>query len=112
MFSLPALNRSAEAQKQADDARRLAVAMAILTQTRIAAVRYGLVADEFLIWDEASRDDDLIVQYLAASAQAGIDMELEIHSRQGARDVEPDESRSRLRQRAGEYRAAVQLGGL
>jgi outer membrane protein TolC len=78
VFSLPALKRSEEAQKQADTARRLAMAMAILAQTRIAAVRYTLVADEFLVWDDASRDDNTIVKYLAASAQVGIDTELEL----------------------------------
>ena len=52
--------------------------IAILTQTRVAAVRYTLVADEFLIWDEAARDDDLIVQYLASSEKVGIDTELEL----------------------------------
>jgi len=77
-FSLPALQRSEEAQKQADTARRLAMAMAILAQTRIAAVRYTLVADEFLVWDDAARDDDTIVKYLASSAQVGIDTELEL----------------------------------
>src|SRR6185436_12872031 len=54
------------------------MAMAILAQTRIAAIRYGLVADEFLIWQEAARDDDLIVQYLASSEKVGIDTELEL----------------------------------
>jgi hypothetical protein len=78
VFSLPALQRSEEATKQFDTARRLAMAMAILTQTRIAAVRYTLVADEFLVWDDASRDDDTIVKYLASSAQVGIDTELEL----------------------------------
>jgi outer membrane protein TolC len=77
-FSLPALNRSEEAQRKADDARRQAMAMAVLIQTRVAAVRYGLVADEFLVWDEAARDDDLIVGYLASSEKVGIDTELEL----------------------------------
>jgi hypothetical protein len=36
------------------------------------------VADEFLIWDEASRDDDVIVQYLSSSEKVGIDTELEL----------------------------------
>ncbi len=78
VFSLPALNRSEEAQRRADEARRQAMAMAILAQTRVAAVRYTLVADEFLIWDEAARDDDLIVQYLSSSEKVGIDTELEL----------------------------------
>jgi hypothetical protein len=78
VFSLPALNRSEEAQKRADQARKQAVAIAVLTQTRIAAVRYTLVADEFLVWDEAARDDDLIAKYLASSEKVGIDTELEL----------------------------------
>jgi outer membrane protein TolC len=78
VFSLPALNRSAEAQEKTDEARRLAMAMAIMAQTRLAAVRYRLVAEEFWIWDEASRDDDLIVRYLVSSAQAGVDAEIEL----------------------------------
>jgi outer membrane protein TolC len=78
VFSIPAMNRSEEAQKRADAARRQAMAMAVLAQTRIAAVRYTLVADEFLVWDEAARDDDLIVQHLASSESAGIDNELEV----------------------------------
>src|SRR5262245_40050180 len=48
-FSSPAMQRSEEAQKAADDARRQAMAMAVLAQTRLSAVRYALVADEFLI---------------------------------------------------------------
>jgi hypothetical protein len=78
VFSIPAMGRSEEAQKRADDARRQAMAMAVLVQTRLAAVRYTLVADEFTIWDEAARDDDLIVEHLASSESAGIDNELEV----------------------------------
>jgi outer membrane protein TolC len=77
-FSLPAVKRSEEAQRRADEARRQAMAMAVLAQTRLAAVRYALVADEFLIWDEAARDDDLIVQHLASGEKVGIDNELEL----------------------------------
>ena len=78
IFSLPALRRSEEAQRSADDARRLAMAMAVLAQTRLAALRYSIVADEFLIWDEAARDDDLIVGYLSSSEKVGVDTELEL----------------------------------
>ena len=78
VFSIPAMQRSEEAQKAADDARRQAMAMAVLAQTRLAAVRYSLVADEFMIWEEAVRDDDLIAQHLASSEKAGVDTELEL----------------------------------
>ena len=52
--------------------------MAVLAQTRLAAVRYSLVADEFMIWEEAVRDDDLIARHLASSEKAGVDNELEL----------------------------------
>src|SRR5690606_4600619 len=57
-FSRPAVERSNEAQRQLDEARRLATAMAILTQTRMAAVQFGLLSEEFEVWDEATRDDE------------------------------------------------------
>jgi hypothetical protein len=78
VFSIPAQRRSEEAQKSADDARRQAMAMAVLAQTRLAAVRYSLVSDEFMIWEEAVRDDDLIAHHLASSEKAGVDNELEL----------------------------------
>jgi len=78
VFSIPATRRSAEAQRQVDDARRSAVAMAVLAQTRIAAVRYTLMAHEYGVWQEAARDDVQIVKLLESSAKAGVDTELEL----------------------------------
>lgn len=78
VFSLPAVNRSAEAQRQLDQNRRLAMAMAVMTQTRIAAVRYSLLAHEFGVWDQATKDDEQIVSYLASSAEVGVDTEFEL----------------------------------
>jgi len=78
LFSLPALNRSQEAQNRVDEARRQAMGIAVLAQTRLAAVRYALAADEYLIWEQAARDDQLIVQYLGSAEKVGIDTELEL----------------------------------
>jgi outer membrane protein TolC len=77
-FSIPALNRSAEAQKKVDEARRLAMAMAVLAQTRIATVRYSLVLHEHGVWNEAASDDEQIVKLLVSSAEVGVDTELEL----------------------------------
>lgn len=77
-FSLPAVKRSAEAQRKLDEARRLAMAMAVMTQTRIAAVRYTLLAHEFGVWDQATKDDEQIVGYLASSNEVGVDTEFEL----------------------------------
>ncbi len=78
IFSLPALRSSAEAQKQLDDTRRLATAVAVITQTRVAAVRFGLLSHEYGVWEEATRDDEQIVKFLSSSADVGIDTELEL----------------------------------
>jgi len=78
LFSIPALNRSAEAQRTLDEGRKLAVAMAVMTQTRIAAVRYGLLSHEFGVWDQAVLDDERIVSFLSSSAEVGIDTEFEL----------------------------------
>jgi len=77
-FSMPAVQRSAEAQQKVDEARRLAMTMTVLTQTRMAAVRYALMSEEFDVWHEAARDDEQIVQFLASSSQVGIDSEIEL----------------------------------
>lgn len=78
VFSIPAVRRSAEAQREVDEARRMAMAMAIMTQTRIATVRYSLISHEYGVWEEAARDDEQIVKLLISSAQVGIDSELEL----------------------------------
>lgn len=78
VFSLPTVNRSAEAQRRLDESRRLAMAMAVMTQTRIASVRYALLAHEFGVWDQATKDDEQIVSYLASSAEVGVDTEFEL----------------------------------
>ena len=78
VLSLPAVNRSAEAQRQFDEARRLAMAMAVLTQTRVASVRYGLLAHEYGVWDDATKDDTQIVGYMSSSAQVGTETEFEL----------------------------------
>jgi outer membrane protein TolC len=77
-FSLPAINRSAEVQRQLDQARRLAMAMAVMTQTRVATVRYGLLAHEYGVWDEATRDDEKIVGYLSSGTEVGTETEFEL----------------------------------
>jgi len=78
VFSLPTINRSFEAQKAVDDTRRLAVSGAVLTQTRIAAVRYALLKNEYAVWDEALRDDVQIIKYLESASEVGLETELEI----------------------------------
>lgn len=78
VFSLSSVKRSAEAQRRLDETKRLAMAMAVMTQTRIASVRYSLLAHEFGVWDQATRDDAQIVGYLGSGAEVGIDTEFDL----------------------------------
>jgi outer membrane protein TolC len=78
LFSLPAAKQANEAQKATDDARRLAVAAGVVGQTRMAAVRYQLLIEEYGVWDSASRDDARIVNYLSSSRESGLETELEL----------------------------------
>ena len=54
------------------------MAMAVMTQTRVAAVRYGLLAHEFGVWDDATKDDSQIVGYMSSSTQVGTETEFEL----------------------------------
>ncbi len=78
VFSLPAIDRSFAAQKAVDETRRLALSSAVLTQTRIATVRFVLLKNEYAVWDEALHDDEQIIKYLQAANEIGLETELEI----------------------------------
>ena len=42
LASIPAINRTNEARQKTDEARRMALAMAVLTQVRVSVERYKL----------------------------------------------------------------------
>jgi outer membrane protein TolC len=78
LFSLPAVNKSAQAQKQMDEARRMAQAAAVLAQIRIAVTRYDVLGTEYQYWQDAIEDDKRFLETLTASANAGVETELEL----------------------------------
>ena len=78
LVSLPSLKEANQAAAKVDETRRLALTAGVLGQTRIAAVRYRLLTQEFAIWDDAVNDDARIVGYLNASKQVGLETELEL----------------------------------
>lgn len=78
LVSLPSMRRANESAARIDETRRLALTSTVLAQTRIAAVRYRLLTQEFAIWDDAVNDDVRIVGYLNASKQVGLETELEL----------------------------------
>ena len=77
-FSYPATKRQQEAQAKLDDARRLALSMAVLVQVRIAAQRYHNAAENFEVSSEGADVDAQIENHLAndVSANAASNMAL------------------------------------
>jgi outer membrane protein TolC len=78
LLAYPAVEKTNKARLKVDDARRLALSMAVLTQVRVAVERYNLALLDFEQADEASRVDDRLVQYAKAASLARVDTELEV----------------------------------
>ena len=72
LISIPAINNNNDARKQTDDARRMALSMAVLTQVRVAVERYKLAVYDFQIADQSAQVD----QRLASISRAGSDNSL------------------------------------
>jgi Outer membrane efflux protein len=78
MASIPALNRQADAQGKVDDTRRMAQAMAALTQVRVASQRYGLAKEELEQVADSANVDQRLANYAKAAASSRVDSELEV----------------------------------
>ncbi len=78
LASRPALERAHEAQNRTDDHRRMALAMAVLTQVRIGVQRYALARSDMEIAEESARVDARLLSYARAAATARVDSELEV----------------------------------
>ncbi len=78
LASIPTLNRQREAQGMVDDTRRMAQAMAVLTQVRIANLRYGLAKEEYDQVLESAGVDQRLANYSRAAATSRVDSELEV----------------------------------
>jgi outer membrane protein TolC len=77
MFSLPAMEKAQKSQVKVDEARRLALSMAILTQLRVSTERYKLALEDFKLADQASNVDERLAAYTKASVSAKLESELE-----------------------------------
>lgn len=84
LLSLPALQRSQEAAEALDRARREALTMAVMAQTRVAITRYELLRHELGLWNQALADERTLLANLQATQEAGLETELEL-MRAGAR---------------------------
>ena len=78
LAAIPAIKRQGEAQEQLDDTRRMAQAMAILTQVRVATLRYGLARAEYDTFSQSAGVDERIAGYARASASSRVESELEV----------------------------------
>ena len=77
LFALPALNKTQDAQIKADETRRMALSMAVLTQLRVGAERYRLALEDFKVADEGAQVDSRIMEFTRASVSVRLDNELE-----------------------------------
>lgn len=78
LASIPSLNRQRDAQLSVDDTRRMAQAMAALTQVRVAAQRYGLAKEELEQVGDSANVDQRLANYAKAAATSRVDSELEV----------------------------------
>jgi outer membrane protein TolC len=74
----PAIQRANESRLQADDARRTALSMAVITQVRVAVQRYELSLVDLELADEAAKVDERLAQYARAALTTRVDAELEV----------------------------------
>ena len=78
LLALPSLLDAREAQVTTDQARRLALSMAIITQVRVAVGRYQLALQDLEICRESSAVDQRIASFARAGASTRSDTELEL----------------------------------
>lgn len=77
LVALPDLKKAREDQIKTDEARRMALSMAILTQVRISINRYLLALEDFKFADKALQVDNRMMDYTRASVSAKLNTELE-----------------------------------
>ncbi len=78
LVALPAMKDAQKYQEATDEARRMALSMAILTQTRVSAERYKMALEDFRLADQAAQVDTRLATYTKASMSAKLESELEV----------------------------------
>jgi outer membrane protein TolC len=77
LLALPTLKSTQEQQVRTDQARRMALSMAIMTQLRVGVERYRLAVEDFKLADTAAQVDKRLADYTRASVTAKLESELE-----------------------------------
>jgi outer membrane protein TolC len=78
LLALPTLKANQEQQVKTDQARRMALSMAVITQLRVSVERYRLAVEDFKLADTAAQVDKRMADYTRAAVTARLDSELEV----------------------------------
>lgn len=78
VLSAPAVKKAGERQLEVDDARRQALSMAIMTQTRIAALRYGLAKNDLDLAHKSMEVDARVAAVAKSGVTSKAETELEL----------------------------------
>lgn len=78
VLSAPAVKDAGELQLEVDDARRQALSMAIMTQTRIAALRYGLAKNDLDLAHKSMEVDARVAAVAKSGVTSKAETELEL----------------------------------
>lgn len=78
LLAAPSTQKLADAQQKADDARRLALSMAVLTQVRVAVERYRASLADLDVARESAVVDQRLLGFARAALNTRTDSELEL----------------------------------
>lgn len=77
LVALPSLKATQQQQVRTDEARRMALSMAVMTQLRVGVERYRLAVEDFRLADTAAQVDKRMADYTRAAVTARLESELE-----------------------------------
>lgn len=77
LLAYPSLKSAQAQQVRTDEARRMALSMAVITQLRISVERYRLSMEDYQLADTAAQVDQRLAEFARASVVARLDSELE-----------------------------------
>lgn len=77
-FSYPAMKKAQESQMVLDDTRRVAMAMAVLTQVRLSTQRYQEARAEYDVSQQGADVDARIEQHMRSATKASAESEMEL----------------------------------
>jgi len=78
IFSGPVKKQAAESQVKVDDARRLALSMAVITQVHLAYQRYQIALRDFAVTEDMVAIEKRIQHHMEAARKAKVENELEV----------------------------------